>query len=273
MIAIRRFGSGDPIVALHGFTLTGAQFSSLDLDRIQIVAPDLPGHGDTEAAGTDPDEVLRDIAAVIRCEAPHTPVLGYSQGARLALSMTAQGLVHPSALIVISGTPGILDDADRAQRAAKDRETAGTITKHGIETFIDSWVDGGLTSTSHLDPEVRTRDRQIRLTNTAEGLASALQGYGQGAMTPVWHLLDRIQMPTLVVTGADDARYTAIGVQMAEAIGPNAEFIAVNAAGHNPLMDQPTATAAIVAGFLRQTTSSGSETAGSIGTGEPEDQS
>ena len=45
MLHLRRFGAGEPLLALHGFSLTGGQFEDLAplLDR-RLIAPDLPGH-------------------------------------------------------------------------------------------------------------------------------------------------------------------------------------------------------------------------------------
>jgi 2-succinyl-6-hydroxy-2,4-cyclohexadiene-1-carboxylate synthase len=255
---------------LHGFSLTGAQFSRLHLSGFEIIAPDLPGHGQSPPAQPDPTATLTTVASTIAQEAPDAPVVGYSQGARLALALAARDLIQPPALILISGTAGIVDTDRRTDRAMRDAELAVTIMDSGMDRFVDWWTSSGLTATANLDDEWRAWDRAVRLENTADGLASALAGYGQGVMSPVWESLERIVCPVLIVTGRNDAKYTTFGVRLASAIGPNAELVTINDAGHNPFNDHPNATGAIISGFLRQHLPSQSS---SIGSGEPLDQS
>lgn len=265
MLAIRRFGSGTPVVALHGFSLTGAQFSRLSLDGVEIVAPDLPGHGQSPGADPDPETNLSTVAASIASTATGAPLLGYSQGARLALTLAARHMITAPILVVVSGTAGVAAAADRQARARQDADLALAIRQKGVEAFVDDWTGKGPMSTAHLDAEARNRDRRIRLENTADGLVSAVVGYGQGVLPPVWQELHHIGCPVLIITGRDDAKYTTLGVRIAAAIGSNAELVTINRSGHNPFNDQPQATAAIIGGFLRQFSS--------IGSGDPLDQS
>lgn len=265
MLSVRRFGSGASAVALHGFSLTGAQFAAIPIGPFELIAPDLPGHGTSPIAPEDGDEALAIVADAINASAPMAPIVGYSQGGRIALALTALGLVEPTALVLVSATAGIEDPDQRADRRRSDSELADRILRHGVRAFVDAWTAGGLTSTERLPAEDRERDRAMRLLNTEEGLASALVAFGQGAMPSVWSALKSITVPTLVVTGRTDAHYTTVGVRMASVIGSNAELVTISGAGHNPFNDQPAATAAIIGGFLRQVFS--------IGTGVPEDQS
>lgn len=269
MLAVRRFGSGSPVVALHGFSLTGAQFSLLSLDGCEIVAPDLPGHGQSPIAPESAHSALSLVAETLKAVAPNAPVIGYSQGARIALTLAAKEMIKPQALVAISGTAGIVDPIRRDERVKSDFELAHAIVSDGVEAFVDRWVSNGLTATTGLSSEWQTWDRSIRLENGAAGLASALASYGQGAMPPVWDDLANIDCPVLLVTGREDSKYTTLGVRLAAAIGPLAELVTVNDAGHNPLADQPEATAAIIGGFLRQHVAQSSST----GTGDPLDQS
>lgn len=250
MLAVERFGEGTPMVALHGFSHTGAQFSSLRIPGRTIIAPDLPGHGGSAAEPTDAGATVSAIADLLASFASPTPLLGYSQGARLALSVATTAPQRPSALIVISGTAGLKDPDERARRRDSDAELGERIRAMGIEAFIDQWTSSGLTDTAALPVEERAADRARRLTNTADGLASALDGYGQGALDPVWSLLATLEMPVLILTGERDPRYTAIGAELAAAIGGTAEHQVIHGAGHNLVGEQPRAVSAIVSGFL-----------------------
>ena len=235
---------------MHGFTLTGGQFAILgDIGR-EVVAPDLPGHGESDLSPAEPMSAIDAVASSIADIAQDTPILGYSQGARVALWVATRSERSPSSLILISGTPGLLDDDERANRRAKDAETAATINQIGLEAFIDQWTSDGPTSTANLDDAARSADKAVRMENSEAGLGSALLGYGQGSLPSCWHLLDRLSMPVLILNGEQDTKYVHIGAAMAAVIGDSAEHLVIRNAGHNPLTDQPQATIAIISGFL-----------------------
>ncbi len=250
MLGVRRTAAGKPLIALHGFTLTGGQFSTLDGIGREIIAPDLPGHGRSGPSPVKPEEAVRAVLSSLS-DIPHdTPILGYSQGARIALAVATTQERSPSCLVLISGTPGLTDEDERSDRRIADAKTAATIERIGLDAFINGWTTTGLTSTEGLDEPARVADRTMRMENSEAGLASALLGYGQGTLPSCWHLLEGLSMPILIVNGEHDTKYTAIGEDMAVAIGDNAEHLVIRGSGHNPLRDQPQATIAIVSGFL-----------------------
>jgi 2-succinyl-6-hydroxy-2,4-cyclohexadiene-1-carboxylate synthase len=243
VLSISRFGAGPPLFALHGFTHTGDQYEPLAeaLGR-EVHAPDLPGHGGSVAESTQIDDVVASLASSIDAVGDEVPVLGYSQGARLALLLATLTPSITGPLIIVSGTAGIEDLEDRSDRMDWDRSTAGTIIEVGIERFIDDWTSSGITSTKGLPEGLRRSDREQRLANTAEGLASALTGYGTGTMPSVWHLLDTITVPTLILTGSEDATYTELGARLAASIGTNATHQIVSGGKHDPFLTNELAT-------------------------------
>jgi pimeloyl-ACP methyl ester carboxylesterase len=85
-----------------------------------------------------------------------------------------------------------------------------------------------------------------RLANTGPGLASSLRLAGTGTQEPLWDRLGQLSMPVLIVTGELDAKFTALGRRMTEAIGPSATHVVVADAGHAPQLQQPRVVAAEV---------------------------
>lgn len=245
-----RFGHGQPLVALHGFTLTGEQFSSFadGIDR-DVIAPDLPGHGLSADAATQVEHVVEAVCNLTSSFAQPVPLLGYSQGGRMALLAALHCPTSVERLVLISANAGIEQDQARRNRATQDDALAARIEMIGLERFIDAWTSDGLTSTERSDPASRVRDRDIRMANTAAGLARALRGYGQGAQPVVWSKLPTLTLPVLVVAGAEDDQYRAIATRMASEI-PNAQLMVVQGASHNPLVDQPEATLEAVSAFI-----------------------
>lgn len=247
---IRTFGEGPPLVALHGFTLTGAHFESLAARiRRTISAPDLAGHGGSATEPSDFTAVVDSVVAHLESFGDPLPLLGHSQGGRVAIGVAVRRPELVSHLILISATAGIDDDDVRATRKADDIALADRIVELGLEAFLDWWTADGLTSTASLPPEVRRRDLDVRRENTAQGLASAIRGYGQGSQPVLWDHLYDVRVPALVVAGERDARYTAIAERLQESL-PNATLRIVPESGHGPLLAQPDITAELVSGFL-----------------------
>jgi len=176
-------------------------------------------------------------------------MIGYSQGARLALLTAVRDSSEISALVLVSGTAGTRDPQERRIRAMEDDEFAKHIEAVGLASFLDAWTTEGFVSVSHLSDEYRTWDRSIRSANTADGLARALRGYGQGTQPSVWDQLKNLAMPVQLITGSSDVRYTAIGAEMVSLI-PAAEMVVIDDAGHNPMADQPDTTHEAISSFL-----------------------
>ncbi|MCB1247024.1 MAG: alpha/beta fold hydrolase, partial [Acidimicrobiia bacterium] len=141
------------------------------------------------------------------------------------------------------------DDRERSDRFDRDVALAQSILDDGIDAFLQRWTTTGLTDTTGLDDDTRVADMAMRGENSAEGLASAVIGYGQGAMEPAWDRLGSVTCPTLLLTGAEDTAYTAIAHELAPAMG-DARVVTIADAGHNPLLDQPGETARTISAFL-----------------------
>ncbi|MDJ0790916.1 MAG: alpha/beta fold hydrolase [Acidimicrobiia bacterium] len=250
MLHVRRFGAGEQLLALHGFSLTGSQFedlaSSLDWS---LIAPDLPGHGGSASQDADVDSVVGSIVDLAEVLEHPLPSMGYSQGGRMAL---LAALARPdlfNALVLVSANAGIEIEQDRRNRLTQDDARAARIELLGLDRFLDEWTTTGITATSHRSDQDRQRDRALRAENTSAGLAAALRGYGQGSQPVVWSRLGEISMPVLVLAGEKDAVYTGIAERLADAM-PAAEMVIVPGTGHNPLQDDPVVTAEAIESFL-----------------------
>ncbi|HZJ47932.1 MAG TPA: alpha/beta fold hydrolase, partial [Acidimicrobiia bacterium] len=130
-LPVRRHPGATPaIVALHGFTQHGGMFTELatELGR-EILAPDLPGHGDAAAVHATFSGAVEAVAAMV----DGRPLLGYSQGGRIALGVA---LEHPGAvsrLVLISAGIGIPDKQRRSARQASDEVLARNLEREGLD--------------------------------------------------------------------------------------------------------------------------------------------
>ncbi|HEY3079449.1 MAG TPA: 2-succinyl-6-hydroxy-2,4-cyclohexadiene-1-carboxylate synthase [Chloroflexota bacterium] len=257
------WGEGAPLLLLHGFTGSAATWAplrgALGAGR-RLIAVDLLGHG---ASPSPPDpadyaverEVERLVGLLDRLSVERTSALGYSMGGRIALQLA---LAHPERierLVLESTSPGIGDPVERASRARSDGLLADLLEHEGIEPFVDRWERVPLfASQARLPAERRETLRADRLRRDPLGLANSLRGAGQGAAPPVLDRLGELTTPTLLIVGALDERYVALGRLMVERIA-DAELVVVPEAGHATHLERPAAFEAAVVGFCARATS------------------
>ena len=256
--AVRDDGSGHAVLLLHGFTGTSAAWDEHAaglVPRLRVLAPCLPGHGETVAPHDAMSvEATADALAVLleRHRAVPAHVVGYSLGARVALRLA---LTHPDAvdrLILESPSPGFETDAERAARRAADETLAARLETDGIEAFVDDWERSPIfASHAALDPERAARVRAMRLGNEPGGLAASLRHAGQGAMEPLFDRLGTLHKPTLVIAGALDELGRPRAERVATAI-PGARLTVVDGAGHTPHDERPEAFLRLVLEFLEE---------------------
>jgi 2-succinyl-6-hydroxy-2,4-cyclohexadiene-1-carboxylate synthase len=255
---VERAGDGPALLLLHGFTGSAESWAPLRATlggRWTTIAVDLPGHG-RSSAPDDParyalPRVADDLAAVLDALAiERAAVLGYSMGGRTALHFALRHPARVAALVLESASPGAGDAAERAARLASDAALADAVEREGVEAFVDRWERLPLwTSQAALPADVRGRLRAGRLANRAGGLANSLRGAGAAADPLPLGRLAAQAAPALLVVGALDTRYVALGRVMADAM-PRARLAVVDGAGHAVHLEQPAALAALVGEFL-----------------------
>lgn len=230
----------EAIVLLHGFTQTGASWAPVIAELgaryrdAGVLAPDARGHGAAAARRpVDFDACVSEVSAL----APRRfTLVGYSMGGRLALHVA---LAHPDRvdrLVLIGATAGIVDPVRRARRRAADLALADRLDREPIEAFARRWAAQPLFAGQ--PPAVAAAAHADRLRNTPSGLAASLRGIGTGAMAPLWERLGELAMPVAVLAGERDAKFRAIGADLAARI-PAASFAVVPGAGHAVQLESP----------------------------------
>ena len=234
------------IVFLHGFTQTGTSWRPV-IEQLgqsyRAIAPDIRGHGG--AAGRRPIGFAECVADLAEQAPEYFTLAGYSMGARLALHF---GLVHPGRLerlVLVGGSAGIADEAERAARRQDDERLAAEIEAGTIEDFARRWASQPLLRGQ--PPAVAEAARIDRLRSRPEALAAALRGLGPGAMEPLWRRLPELRVPATVIVGERDTKYRKLGERLAAGL-PQGELVVVPATGHAVHLEAP----ALVAACLRE---------------------
>jgi 2-succinyl-6-hydroxy-2,4-cyclohexadiene-1-carboxylate synthase len=224
------------LLLLHGFTQTGASWAGVRRalpGRYRAVAPDL-GAGPWEAE-LDRLEALLTAASVLA---------GYSMGGRLALALALRRPERVRRLVLVSASPGLADDAERAARRAADAALADRIEAIGTEAFAREWAAQPLFAGQ---PEaVNALAHEDRLRRSAADHAAQLRALGTGVMPPLWDRLGELPMPVALVVGERDAKFRAIAERMRSRL-PRASLAVVPGAGHAAHLEVPEAVAGVIA--------------------------
>lgn len=232
---------GAPILLTHAYAATlqmwNPQFEALKGYR--VIGWDMRGHGGTDSPAAQDAYTekltVADIAALLRHLGVEQAVIGgLSLGGYISLEFQ---LAHPEmvrALILCNTGPGYRKDEARAGWNDFSIGYAKRFEERGLDGF--------------------GRGIEIEATKPYQRSAQGLALAGRGILTQrdagVMEHLEQIDVPTLVIQGADDERYKAGCEYMAAKI-PNARKVVIENAGHAVNLYQPEQFNAAVLDFLR----------------------
>lgn len=241
------------MVALHGFTQTGAMFAELaELLEKEVLAPDLPGHGRSGGYPATFASVVAGLAEVLASVGSPVPLLGYSQGGRVALAVAIERPELVSHLVLVSTSVGIEDETERGERLHVDQAQAAELEREDLAAFVDRWLsDPMFAGLKRRGPAWQEADVARRLENTPGGLAAALAGMGQGAQPYLGGRLGELGMPVLLIAGERDEKYASIANAMMRSL-PGATLRIVRDAGHAVIGEQPQVVAKLIGRFLAE---------------------
>lgn len=235
----------DRLVLVHGFTQTLRSWDRLAIplaETFQVVRVDLPGHGGSGAV----DLSFEDAAAAIGDAGGRATYVGYSLGGRLCLRLAVDRPDLVQSLVLVGASPGLADAGERAARRAEDDALADEIERIGTAAFLEQWLAQPMFAGLEPQPE----DLESRLANSSRGLATALRRLGTGVQEPLWDRLAKLEMPVLAVAGQKDAKFARIAEELADAIGVNAQVVAIAGAGHPAHLERPISFTRLLTAFL-----------------------
>ena len=262
-VSERGSAAGPPVVVLHGFTGSGAAMAPLTQrlaaagatgPELRVIAPDLVGHGDSDA----PDELdlytveamadqVAALADALDCETFH--LVGYSMGGRVALTLGCARPRRLRSLTLIGASAGIADRAERRRRVEADEARVQRM-EADFEAFVDDWMADPLFAGQAVLGEAHLQAaRTQRLASNPQGLARSLRAAGTGQIAPLHDRLGQCNAPTLLVVGAQDTKFCVLAEQFAATL-PRACIASIDGAGHAAHLEQPDATAAAIADFI-----------------------
>ena len=252
------YGNGTPVVYLHGFGGNGSDaegwLHALS-SPMNVISPDLPGHGETRIVQEDGYDVPGCVDALsiavkdLGCE--RFVLMGYSMGGRVALEWATRFPETLAALVTIGATPGLAVEKDRYSRREWDGEMAHRVRTLGNVAFLEQWLSLPILSTRERIPEPwKSRDLERRSRSEMEGWAKSLEQAGTGSMEPLWERLSRISVPALLVAGEEDQKYLELADKMAEKMD-DVQLGVIQGAGHAAHLEAPDAFVKTLESFLK----------------------
>ncbi|WP_461000665.1 alpha/beta fold hydrolase [Streptomonospora sediminis] len=244
-------GIGAPVVLLHGLGHHRRAWRPVIADlapHFQVLAPDLPGFGESPAPGTAEtydvpflvDAVLR-LCADLGLHRPH--VVGNSLGGAVALEMAARGATASVTALSPIGFAGARHSAGARALAAGARWAAR--------------VPAPVTRAVAATPPARALARRMLRADPASTAAADIT-FDAAALSPgspfvrmVPHVADysfagSIRCPVTIAWGDRDRLLPPAGARRALRRIPHARRVALPGCGHIPMADDPGSVAAAI---------------------------
>ncbi|MBP9116166.1 MAG: hypothetical protein KBF89_07485 [Acidimicrobiia bacterium] len=187
---------------IPGFGLTNTMYSSLDIyenARGIEIEPKLTWEHNLEYISGQLDVP--------------TIVIGYSQGARLAIGTAIEYPENILGLIIISGNAGIENDHQRKERCEQDIELSNKILKQCDKNgnirneFWDSFDNNKIFDQDNQEVENLLKESRI---NESHILVEQLMNLSQGVMPNYNERISELKVPIMFCSGIRDEKYSVI---------------------------------------------------------------
>ena len=245
-------GGGPALVLLHGFPFDRSswhgQAKALG-EEFRVVAPDLRGMGETplgEGAVTL-EAMAEDVAALLDELSLGSVVLGgLSMGGYVAFEFFRKFPERVRALVLADTRP----QADNEEGRRTREENAQRALKEGMAPIVESMLPKLLTAeTRERGGEVPEGVRAMMLGTRPEGAAAALRA--MAVRRDQTELLPSINVPTLIVVGAEDSITPPADSEALSAKIEGSRLVVIEGAGHLSNVERPEEFNRALVEFLR----------------------
>jgi pimeloyl-ACP methyl ester carboxylesterase len=244
-------GAGFPVILLHGFPFNSAlwdDFAKLLNPQYRIIAPDLPGFGQSDSAGSGFE--IKDIAKTIldklaESEVKQSVIVGHSLGGYIALSMVDQhpGMFSGMALFHSTALP------DTPEKKENRDKLIDFVKRNGVEAFTGKFIAPLFTNSDH--PAI-TKVREMALKATAETVVNYLTAMKIRPDTT--SVLQQFPKDILMITGENDPGISVESVVQQASLGGQIRHEVLAGVAHMGMFEAPEKTAALINDFVRKVT-------------------
>lgn len=247
-LAWTREGDGPDLLLVHAGACDRRMWepvSALLRDRFRVLTYDLRGFGASSSYEPGPYAPSADLLGVLDAvEVERCVVAGASFGAFVALEAALVAPARMAALVLLDAP--LPDHAWSAEVEAFGEAEEAALEDGDLDTAVAlnvrTWLSGHASAADGALVALMQR-RAFELQLAAEPEPEPID-------PPAWTRLTEVAVATTVATGSDDlADFHAIADRLAAEI-PGATRETIEAAGHLPALEQPEATAALIARAL-----------------------
>ncbi|MCZ8044260.1 MAG: alpha/beta fold hydrolase [Beijerinckiaceae bacterium] len=252
---VQEMGQGPTLLLLHG---TGASTHSwrdllpLLARDFHVVAPDLPGHGFTEAPERDRlslPAMARGLTALLgKLGVEPEGIVGHSAGAAIAMQMVLTGAVAPSCLISLNGA--LLPFKGVASQLFPS--VARLLVLNPLVPRLFAWRAGSTEAVTQLLEgmgsrlDARGQDLYQRLFSNRVHVASTLGMMANWDLEALGRSFGRLDLPVLLVVGAGDRAVPPGDARAVAQRLPDARIETLPGAGHLIHEEKPGDIAALI---------------------------
>ena len=240
----KKEGRKVPLVFLHGYPFEGSawehQLSGLG-DEMWVVAPDMPGFGKS-AAPMPPttahvDQYAKALADWAKDEGIAQLMLaGHSMGGYVAFAFARKYPEMLHSLILVATRPGADNEAGKEGRY----RTAGAVEERGAIAAAEAMLPKLFAPEAYEKKKALVEKvRAMMMRQSEEGIVAAL--YAMASRPDSTHDLAEIEVPTLIVTGAQDAIIPAGEAPGMQAHIKGSHAVAIPETGHMLMLEDPEA--------------------------------
>uniref|UniRef100_A0A7N0VBE5 Mandelate racemase/muconate lactonizing enzyme C-terminal domain-containing protein n=2 Tax=Kalanchoe fedtschenkoi TaxID=63787 RepID=A0A7N0VBE5_KALFE len=267
--------SNNVLIFLHGFLGTSDDW--IDIMKVisgsaRCISLDIPGHGRTKIRNHGTEEwqecslsmeVITDFLHKLICHVtPHKVTLvGYSMGARIGLYMAVKFASKVEGAIVISGSPGLKDEASKKIRRKIDDSRTRSLIGNGLQLFLDNWYAGELWDSLRDHPRFKSIVTSRSQHDDISSLAKSLSGLSIGRQQSLWGDLMSCTIPILIIVGEKDTKFRRIAREMLLELGSSTksednemndihQMVEVPGSGHAVHLENPLAVIKEIRQFL-----------------------
>ena len=256
-LAVHTRGSGRPLLFLHAFPLDHRMWMGQEplAEQFRLIMPDQRGFGGSRSAGCleSIEQLADDAVAVLDALHVDEPaiVCGCSMGGYVAQHVAIRHPARVRSLILVDTKL----EADTPEARAARADLAAKVQRLGPEIVAAAMVPRLLTATPEATGMARRGEleallRRMILEQPVSTIVAALSALA--ARPDMTACMRQVDLPTLLVVGADDQITPPDCLARAEEIMPEARLLIVPHAGHMTPLETPAVFNAAVLAFLRE---------------------
>jgi N-formylmaleamate deformylase len=241
-MAVRRWGSGPPIVYIHGLGEAGLCFAGLiarpELASFTHIVPDLPGYGRSAwpERAESLDELADRLIAWIGVMSPRPVLVGHSMGGVLAVLIAERVPMRIAGIVNIDGNVSLGDCTFSGKAAVLSREE---ITTGGFDVLREVVYADGATA-----PELRGYYAALRFADPSTYHRHACDLVSLSTVETQAGRIANLAVPATFLAGVPGG-ICERSRELLTAAG--ARWIPIEPAGHWVYIDQPARCAAVIA--------------------------